>query len=332
VLKELEPREINKVLSANHSIWSPGLDRTRYRHYQWWQLNHSWGRRNLRYFGFFEGSSQVLASCKRYKLRFQSRGKVFSIAGIGAVFVDESKRGQSYGQKMLGEMADLCRQEDYDGILLNSDIDPAYYEKLGYHLFEADTFAVDLSPAWLNRSIRQLDSLSDISLDENFVVRDLAHADIAEMIRHHKRWLASVPYGMLRSEEYWHYKLGRERYLREHSSLNWPNLSIITDNYGQFTGGYALVEQSGSYMRVLEVVAPERIFNSLWSQILRLAQRRKITRLRGWRKIAPPLTGLKISSRDWSFPMICPLKQELADTFRSWIEILPTCMLELDHF
>lgn len=332
MLRLLEPFEINQVLADNFSIWSPGLDRTRYRHYQWWQFKTPWGRRHLQYYGHFEEAGKLAASCKRYDFEWAARTKTYRIAGIGAVFVPQRNRGKSYGLEMLKEMAELCGAEGYDAIFLNSDIDPAYYAKLGYHLFDASSFSIKTTDEWLASAIKELDSLVDNSLDESFSIRSVVDADFAEMCRHHKRWLRDRNYGLIRSEDYWRYKVGRELYLFQNSRLRWPKMDIMTDNYGEFNSGYALFEQAGEYLRVLEVIGKESVRNSLWAQILRLAKRRKIATLRGWKVMAPPLKHLNFSKRDWSFPMICPLKEEHAEEMISWTKQHPPNMLELDHF
>lgn len=331
-MRLLEAREINQVLSENFSIWSPGLDRSGYRHYQWWQLRTPWGRRNLQYFGLVSEDGRVLASCKRYKFSYSSRGRKFRFAGIGAVWVSEANRGKSYGLKLLKELAEQSKQEEFDALILNSDIDPAYYERLGYHLFDASSFSIKVNQSWLRASIKELDANSDRTLDESFNIRSPSSADIAEMCRHHRRWLSRQQFGMSRSEDYWNFKVGRERYLFKHSRLNWPKMDIITDNYGKYRGGYALIEQSGEFLRVLEVIGSHFVRSSIWSQILRLAERRKIGTIRGWKIMAPPLKDVPFHKRDWSFPMICPLQNEFADEFVSWTESDPPTILELDHF
>ncbi len=332
MLRLLEPHEINQVLHANFDIWAPGLDRSRYRHYQWWQLRSPWGRRHISYLGYFSESNELQASCKLYRFEYQAHSRFLKVGGIGAVFVDKKHRGRSYGLKMLELLAEECRAQGYDALILNSDIDPEYYEKLGYYLFDYETFSVDLSDQFLRASIRHLDSISDPHLNETFSVRPVENPDFAEMCRHHGRWLANQKFGLKRSTEYWQYKIDKERYLQKHSKLNWPRQDIVTDNYGQFTGGYALVEQSGRFLRVLEVIGPERVRNSLWSQIFSLAQRRQIKTVRGWSIMAPPVKGLNFHMRDWSYPMICPLKEELVEEVLDWTDLEPPPILELDHF
>ena len=332
MLRRLENCQINQVLSTNFQIWSPGLDRSRYQHYQWWQLNCAWGRRHLEYFGYFTPAGKLVASCKRYRLAYQSRGRAFNMAGIGAVFVPEDERGHAYGSEMLELIDELCCEDGFDALLLNSDINPQFYARLGYALFAAESFSVSLSDNWLAGAINYFSRLAEPLPAASFIVRDLEITDIEEMCRHHGRWLTRQAFGLQRSAAYWHYKLGRERFLHQYSKLNWPQLTIISCNYGQFVGGYALLEQAGSTMRILEVIGPEQVCQALWAQILHLAQKRQAKKIHGWQVTSPPVKGLSRYPRDWSFPMICPLKEEIEDELLDWCTIDKPSMLELDHF
>lgn len=342
MLRQLEDREINKILSHNFGIWSPGLNRALYLHYQWWQMQLPWGRANLRYFGHFAseedaGSSrsnaaEPLASCKLYRLQFLAHSKVYRGAGIGAVFVPEQNRGRCLGHKLLNEMIEYCRQEGFDFIFLNSDIGAEYYEKLGFQSFDPNTFSVVFDAEWQNYAIKELERIADESLEESVKVRPVSLRDIELIVRHHGRWLANQSYGLMRSEDYMEFKLGKELYLKEHSSLGWPQMDIISVNEGKSPAGYALIEQAGAFLRVLEVIAPEKVRLLLWRQILILARRRNVRLIRGWSKNAPPLKGLKFASRDWSLPMILPLKAESAELITAWTKVQVPSMLELDHF
>lgn len=332
MLRRLEDREINQVLAENFEIWSPGLDRSTYRNYQWWQMHSAWGRRNLHYLGLVSQDGKVLASCKLYKFVFCSKGREFKMAGVGAVFVADENRGKGYAGQMFDELIASCVQDGFDGMVLNSDIDPAFYERFGFDLCDYSSFSIKLNSDWLRYSIRKLDELSAPDLDEVFNVRSMRADDIPEMVRHHRRWLRRQPYGMSRDEDYWRYKTGREAFLFQHSRLNWPKLSLLSDNYGKFESGYALIEQSGPYIRVLEVIASPQMFCSIWAEIFRLAARYEASYVRGWNVMAPPLNGLAHVARDWSFPMIRSLKPEYDELMFEWTEEFPAMMLELDHF
>ena len=332
VIRPLQEREINQVLGQNYKLWSPGLSPARYLHYQWWQLLHPWGRRHLKYWGYFNDAGELLASAKLYNFRQAYRGGTLRAAGIGAVFVPENRRGEKSGQILLAELIEHCKKEEFDIMLLNSDIDPAYYQRFGFLLFEPSVFRIIPDPQWLRYAIKRMDALCDPELNESFRVRRASIKDVHEIARHHARWLVNQEHGMLRSDDYMEFKLGKELYLAEHSSLGWPRMDIITDNEGQHIGGYALVEQAGLFLRVLEIIGPESIRNSLWGQILRLAQKREIGMIRGWAKSAPPLRGVEYDHRDWSLPMILSLRPELNEKCLEWTKLKPPCMLELDHF
>ena len=333
VLHLLEENEINQVLGQNFGIWSPGLTQARYLHYQWWQLQIPWGRKNLKYFGYAANSEgKVLASCKLYNLGYQSKSRVYKAAGIGAVFVAEQDRGNAAGQNLLRELAMHCKSADYDFMILNSDIDPAYYERLGFRSFEPSAFRVEVDKQWLLKATDELKTLSPPLQQVKVKIRPVTLKDVEEMVRHHQRWLASQPYGMRRSDDYMEFKLGRELYLKEHSKLGWPQMDIISVNEAQANGGYALIEQAGKYLRVLEVIAPESVRVCLWLQILKVAELRGTKVIRGWSKAAPPVKGVEHLMRDWSFPMVLPLKDDICEQLLSWTELKPPCLLELDHF
>lgn len=338
MLRPLEEHEINQVLGQNFKIWSPGLSPARYLHYQWWQLQDPWGRRNLKYWGYSEKTptaavqGKVVASCKLYDFSYQSQSRIFKAAGVGAVFVAENDRGKSAGQKLLKELISYCTDAQYDFMVLNSDIDPGYYERLGFRLFEPSAFRINVDEIWLDYAIAELNKHCDTSVKDSFSVRPVSLKDVEEIVRHHQRWLAQQPYGMRRSDDYMEFKLGRELYLKEHSALGWPQMDIISVNEGKYAGGYALVEQAGPFLRILEVIGPAPVRHSLWRQILKLAKIRGIMIIRGWTKSAPALKGVEFHMRDWSFPMIMPLKDDIKERVLGWTKIKPPCLLELDHF
>lgn len=337
MLRRLEEHEINQVLGQNFKIWSPGLSHARYLHYQWWQLQTPWGRRHLKYWGLTEeresaSSNEVTASCKLYDFSYQSKSRIYRAAGVGAVFVAQENRGRARGQKLLRLLADQCKSAQYDFMILNSDISPIYYETLGFDSFDPSAFRINLNRACFDRALAELSEICDPSLPESFKVRPVSLKDVEEMVRHHQRWLSAQPYGMMRSDEYLEFKLGREIYLKEHSTLGWPQMDIISVNEGAPVGGYALIEQAGVYLRVLEVIGPTAVQHSLWRQILKVAQIRGINVIRGWAKVAPAIKELEYYWRDWSLPMILPLNAEVSERVLAWTEIWPPSFLELDHF
>jgi hypothetical protein len=169
---------------------------------------------------------------------------------------------------------------------------------------------------------------------------------ITEMSRHYARWLSRQPFGIERSEEYFAYRLGRERFIARRSKLGWPEL-IITMAYGSANDcGYALTECSGMTMRILEVIGSPDARQELWRELYRKALRLGLRRMRGWESVvadfAPSFSyqwiGADLSTlpngdrkilyfeRDWGKPMMLTFNH----TLESWFRVFPCPLLELD--
>lgn len=319
---------VTNILRANFTQWSPGLTRERYYHYQWWQYSLPWSRRHLSCWAFADGDT-VLSSCKLYDMTLRRRGVDYRVAGIGAVFTPEHFRGQGYAIKLMKHMIDLCKAREYDAVMLNSDIDPAYYEKSGFVQLGHTDFSLRFTDNYVKHAVKDLDRRFSSGRDERCNIRDLSLTDVSTMVRHHTRWLARQPYGFVRSDDYWHFKLARERHLHKNSRYAWPKQEIIALNFERHNGGYALFELGKYSIRVLEVIGNEETVQALWAQLLQVAARRGIHKITGWEASAPQeLDGVEIADRKWSRPMMAPLRPEV----EICTAIRPSPLLELDHY
>jgi GNAT superfamily N-acetyltransferase len=89
------------------------------------------GRRRFRTLGLsIDGA--VVSSCKRYQRELRCGERTFHAAGIGAVFTPQAARGRGYATAFLGTLLDAERANGTDLVYLFSDIDPAFYERLGF--------------------------------------------------------------------------------------------------------------------------------------------------------------------------------------------------------
>lgn len=258
----------------------------------------------------------------------QSRSQQYRVAGIGAVFTPESCRGHSYAAEMLKELIEHCRIAGYDALLLYSDIDVAYYEKLGFHRLDDSNFYLEADRATLGASLERLDWLSGSVSSDAIDLRTLSLGDCQTMSRHYNRVLGQKSYGVKRSYMYWQYKVFRELYLFQNSNLTYPKMELLSLNFGCSDGAYALFEQGGSTLRVLEVVGGHSQRLLLWAGILRLSQNRKISLIRGWQSAAPDdIKEWQSYTRSWARPMLFPLNKRL----EPWLEEDSCPLYELDH-
>lgn len=320
--------EITNILSENYSIWSGGLSKHKYYEWVWMQLQQPWSRNNYRYLIARSGRN-IVSSCKLYLMDFQARGRHYRVGGIGAVYTPERFRGNGFAAQLLETVATRCKQDGFDAMLLYSDIDPIYYERLGYELLPNCEFHI-----WINDPQVQRWIMSDSSFAEDMHTHapDVSFAEAAmadDMLSHYRRFLPTRPYGVYRSEQYWKYKLQRENFRHLNALGVWPQLEMMTIDLGQKDGGYLIFEQGGQILRVLEVVGSEKTTELLWRHLLRNALLRHVQLIRGWESMAPDFVkGLKYAERDWGHPMMLTINPETA----KWLDIETCHLLELDHF
>lgn len=91
----------------------------------------TWGRRRFRTIGL-RVDGALVASCKRYERALRCGERTYRAAGIGAVFTPDALRGRGYATALLGAFLDAERAAGSDCAYLFSDIQPAFYERLGF--------------------------------------------------------------------------------------------------------------------------------------------------------------------------------------------------------
>jgi predicted N-acetyltransferase YhbS len=326
--------DILTVLRQTHAIWSAGLSRSDYREYIHQQLKHPWGTRNHKFFVLKEGE-KLVSSCKLYTVRLSSRGRSYKLGGLGAIYTFEEARNKGYGSALIEQIIDRCHEHDYDGMILFSDIDPAYYERFGFMSLGAADFTFQLP--W-----HQPVPLAHLK-EPNIIYFEKHHIPAVASI--YRKWQRRQPFAFERSETYFDYRFLKERYLAEHSRLAWPKLQI---RFSPCHTAYALTETGGSVLRILEIVGSQTGVLDLWSLLFEEVYERQIQRVRGWESAAAamspgfrlenvlsagaaalqtPLPTLDYYQRDWGLPMMLPFVDEMDD----WFSFFPCPLLELDH-
>lgn len=308
-LEEASSSDILKIQRETRKIWSGGLSFDKCIQSMHNQTTHPWGKKHLRYL-LLKSGSEILASLKFYSICISSRNKIFNLAGLGAIYTMIQHRNQGVASKLVRSSVELAQEEGLSGLLLFSDIDPDFYEKLGF--IDLGSYNFELSP--------QCDSHFDAHLTK------LEKAHIPWLSLSYNRFLARRSYGCTRSELFWRYKIDRENFFHRFSSHEWPGIKLLTldDPSIGFTS-YALIENSSKAMRVLEIVGGEE---ALWAQIIALSQKLEIPKICGFEGSAPLVKGAKLVERPWANPMLLPLNR----TVENWLEAQPCPLLEMDHF
>ena len=123
-----------EIIEATFDIWNEGLNRFAYGRYYAAQLATPWGRAHLHRTALVDASrgSSVLASLKEYRFEAVLDGRPIRVVGIGAVFTQPAHRRRGHARALLERVLERAAGDGCDLALLFSEIDPAYYARLGF--------------------------------------------------------------------------------------------------------------------------------------------------------------------------------------------------------
>ena len=121
-----------RILAETHEIWSDRLTPPAYARYNAAQLLTPWGARHLRRFALLDDQRRILSSAKRYDLRASFDGREIRVIGLGAVFTPEAMRGRGYAREIIERILADAAREGAQMALLFSEIDPGFYEAMGF--------------------------------------------------------------------------------------------------------------------------------------------------------------------------------------------------------
>jgi predicted N-acetyltransferase YhbS len=119
------------ILDQTFPLWHDELSRDAYARYNIAQLRTAWGAAHLRRVALVD-RDRILASAKQYELPLLIDGQRQRTLGIGAVFTPPELRRRGHARALIERMVTAAREQGVSVTLLFSEIDPAYYEKLGF--------------------------------------------------------------------------------------------------------------------------------------------------------------------------------------------------------
>ncbi|HIA52009.1 MAG TPA: GNAT family N-acetyltransferase [Candidatus Melainabacteria bacterium] len=358
---KLEPADWQTLLPVfreTFKIWSPGLSRRDYLEYQHKQANHPWARRNLRHLTLSR-KGRIVSSLKLSSIDLQTRGHLYKLGGIGAVYTQLECRSMGYASQLVQETIELAKSEKYQGLILFSDIDCDFYARFGFTEIGSADLLIHIpfikgSPEFPKNIDCGDDGTISLTLEDKcFELHQerLFPEHLEFATRHYRQWLRRQPYGIVRDRSYFSYKLMRETFLHSHSRLAWPALNITKASCNGIVGGYAITESAGGVLRILEIAAPKDFREAIWASLLVRALQEKLMRIRAWeglaRDFAPSFnlkqlikkTGLdevlpsgyrgqlNYYNRSWGKGMLLPFDDNLADLHMT----APCPLVELDH-
>ena len=295
-IAELDPAGIAEAARQNQALWGYGRSEAEHLAHTTAQLDHA-GPELLRYAGLTSDRGLIAAS-KRYGLLVHAGGCEARALGIGAVFTAPSERGRGYAPTLIRAMTDEARQLGYAAAILYSDIDPAYYARLGFVALPA------LDHACLTQAL---------PTESPLAFRPANDGDLDRMIAWHEASWAAVPRAIRprRSRARWRFFRYRNRIAGE-----W----IVSDRGSDV--GYVIAGLDDPLRDLPEPRPAGRLWVDEWSavgveQTRVLATIRAIAEREGARAIGLWLRPgqdpgpFEAAPRTASFPMILPLAADV---------------------
>lgn len=232
----LNIEQINSVLTDTHDLWGDGAqlgDRQKAFHH----FCASLGPERLSMVGVLDSDLSVKASLKRYHFLLRSGldpDLRLRVLGIGAVFTHPRWRRQGLAADLLRAVLAIARNQGYDAAMLYSDIDPGFYEALGF----------EQAPAWMWHA----DAEALFPMERAFQVRKVERAETIQLLQY---WESSWP-----TSGWWRIDRQIEQWALLRTLNTEPDDYILVDDTGRECG-YLAINIANSSVRVGEWACAE---------------------------------------------------------------------------
>lgn len=222
---------LEQILGLTFEIWHEGLTARAYSQWNAAQLRTTWGRTHLQRLALVDDDGRLLATAKRYRHRVRLDGRSGWMAGIGAVFTPPLQRGNGYALQLIERLLEMERR---DGVLLAglfSEIDPTFYQRLGFMSVPIDEVTVrverrDGAPAVLVRAG-----------DE----RDLPSIEAMHQVR-----TSGVRFALERDRSMIQYALSKKRLLAGLGPVGLRQVEFVVAEEGASAVAYALLHENAN--------------------------------------------------------------------------------------
>ncbi|MFT3770851.1 MAG: GNAT family N-acetyltransferase [Minicystis sp.] len=292
----------------NHVIWSGGRSLADHTAGTLRQLDEG-GPEIVRYAGVIDARGRLVGALKRYALLLREGDSApIRAVGIGAVFTKPSMRGRGVASTLLGHVMSEARDLGYEAATLYSDIDPAFYERLGFVAVPARDFTI---------------ATADLPARGALEVRRAGPRDLPRLLAWYEAaWQKERPAFLrpARSAAIWRFfrwrgRLGGEWILRHRGRDAGYLMAGLDDPVRD------LPEREDGLFWFDEAAAPGVPQDRIWATVRMIAERARAAKVQGWISPAGMPEGAARIARPESFPMIAPLSPALrVRTRRAWLD------------
>lgn len=228
---------LERIYDDTWPTWSDGLSRADYERYNRAQMMTEWGAASLARVAWVEGA-ELLASAKRYRLELGFGGSEVPCLGIGAVFTPAHARGRGHAAALIEAMVEEAVREETRYALLFSEIDPAYYVRLGFE-------PVPITETYLGLKPQPRDGAPAV------LVRGGDERDLDDIAAMHQARAAGYALAQHRSPAYARHAISKRRMLAAFSPPGMRQLEFFIAEEGASAVAYVVVSR-GPEGQVLE--------------------------------------------------------------------------------
>jgi predicted N-acetyltransferase YhbS len=293
----LDDAQIAEALRQNHALWGSGRSFEEHLAYNREQLERA-GPEMLRYVGLVDDRGALVAAIKRYALPIV-RGRAGELVevravGIGAVFTNPARRKEGHAEVLLRAVLGEARDLGDAAAFLYSDIEPRYYERLGFRLLGIDEHEAEVT-ALPSEGALATRIATDDDLELVASLHPMMFADAPETLR-----IARCP-ATLRYFA-WRNRTGPAHLLFEGDRVVGYAIASRDDPMRD------LAELRGDSLWVDEIVAPGIERRRLLATVRALAASLGVARVRAWLRPAEVEVPFVARVRRECLPMLATLR------------------------
>lgn len=301
-LTAADENQLRAVMAESWELWGAGLAPDAYDEFWRGLRQTAWARRNLRHMVWADDDGSVLSSVKVYRPAFRWSGGEGRCTVFGAVFTPASLRGRGHASAMIRHAIAAARTRGDALVLLFSDIDPTYYEALGFQALPAEE-----TNGTLGRS-------AGTPEPNRWTLRPMSPSDFPFVERVHRQATSRLSFALDRDARHWEFLWKRaESFFRRLDGSGLEERYSIALDAGR-PAGYLIAVEGGGEWHLREAAAEGDSDGSLAS-VLRAGARAARSRGRravvGWlpRRLGGIVPEWRLSwrPRPRGIPMVLPL-------------------------
>jgi predicted N-acetyltransferase YhbS len=229
---------LEEILDETFPVWGEGLAREAYGKYNRAQLATAWGAAHLQRIALVDGG-RLLATAKRYELDAIVDREPVKLLGIGAVFTPEALRGRGHAADLLRRTVGSAADEGFGGALLFSEINPRYYERLGFRRLPVNQVALSVRPLARGGT-------------PAIPMRSGDFGDLASIVEMNRAQREGRRFALSRSDDYVRHAIARKRLLAACGSPGHRKVEFFVVEEGGRAAAYVVLLEVGNYVMITE--------------------------------------------------------------------------------